>query len=113
MSTKKDELDILREEVLNQEPDPSKRTRGPEARRARMRKNEKASGKTMISIRIDDDLLNNFKTLADGRGYQSIINKALREWWVAKEIKELVAQELHELSDKVCSKVEEKLEKAS
>ncbi len=111
MSIKKGEFELLKEEVFQQEPQPSRRTKGPEGRLHRMRKGEKAksTGKTMISIRIDDELLSNFKELAQGKGYQSLINQALKEWWLAKGIKELVAQELQVLSDRVCSKVEEKL----
>lgn len=109
MSIKKDEIELLKEEVLQQKPQSSKRTKGPEERLNRMREKAKSTGKTMISIRLDDDLLSNFKELAQGKGYQSLINQALKEWWLAKGIKELVAQELQVLSDKVCSRVEEKL----
>ena len=39
------------------------------------------SGKTRITIYIDDDLLEAFRERADaaGRGYQTMINEALRE----------------------------------
>jgi uncharacterized protein (DUF4415 family) len=38
-------------------------------------------GKTRITIYIDDDVLEEFRKLADnsGTGYQTMINKALRE----------------------------------
>jgi uncharacterized protein (DUF4415 family) len=40
------------------------------------------SGKTRITIYIDDDLLGAFRERADsaGRGYQTMINDALREY---------------------------------
>lgn len=38
-------------------------------------------GKTRVSIYLDDDLLDSFRERADaaGRGYQAMINEALRE----------------------------------
>lgn len=119
MSTNKNDLERLEKEVLQQKPQPSKRTRGPEARRKRMEENERVAGvgKKMISIRIDVDLLENFKGLSEGKGYQSMINQALREWWIARDIKGLVAQELEEFSTRLRSELTEefaaKLKKAS
>lgn len=39
-------------------------------------------GKTRITIYIDDDILEEFRSRADksGRGYQTIMNQALREY---------------------------------
>jgi uncharacterized protein (DUF4415 family) len=39
-------------------------------------------GKTRITIHIDDDVLDAFRERADtaGRGYQTMINEALREY---------------------------------
>lgn len=39
-------------------------------------------GKTRITIYLDDDLLKEFRDRADssGRGYQTLINQALREY---------------------------------
>jgi len=39
------------------------------------------SGKTRVSIYLDDDLLKSLRKCADaaGRGYQTMINEALRE----------------------------------
>lgn len=41
-----------------------------------------AKGKTRITIYLDDDLLKEFRDRADssGRGYQTLINEALREY---------------------------------
>jgi uncharacterized protein (DUF4415 family) len=40
------------------------------------------TGKTRITIYIDDDVLEDFRKRADstGRGYQTMINEALREY---------------------------------
>ena len=40
----------------------------------------KSSGKTRITIYLDDDILEAFRTIGDkeGRGYQTLINEALR-----------------------------------
>ncbi len=40
------------------------------------------AGKTRITIYIDDDVLEDFRKRADsvGRGYQTMINEALREY---------------------------------
>jgi hypothetical protein len=40
-------------------------------------------GKTRITIYIDDDILEAFRDRADsaGRGYQTMINEALRDHW--------------------------------
>jgi uncharacterized protein (DUF4415 family) len=40
------------------------------------------TGKTRITIYIDDDVLEDFRRRADsvGRGYQTMINEALREY---------------------------------
>ena len=40
------------------------------------------SGKTRITIYIDDDVLQDFRSRADeeGRGYQTMMNEALREY---------------------------------
>jgi len=51
-------------------------------------KNKYTSGsKTRITIRIDDDVLGWFKEEAEGGGgsYQALINRALREYILARE----------------------------
>jgi uncharacterized protein (DUF4415 family) len=53
------------------------------------------------SLRIDDDILNDFKQLAqEERGLQELINRALREWLVARGVKELIREELQEAMNK-------------
>lgn len=41
------------------------------------------NGKTRISIFIDDDVLDAFRRQAGGRGYQTLMNEALRQAMVA------------------------------
>ena len=57
---------------MKREYDFSKGKRGPVIRQR---------GKTRITIHIDDDVLDAFRKRADvdGRGYQTMINEALRE----------------------------------
>jgi len=47
----------------------------------------KQKGKTRITIYLDDDVLDQFRTRADaaGYGYQTMINKALRTYLNKKE----------------------------
>jgi uncharacterized protein (DUF4415 family) len=58
---------------MKKEYDFSKGKRGPVIRQR---------GKTRITIHIDDDVLDAFRERADtaGRGYQTMINEALREY---------------------------------
>ena len=58
---------------MKKEYDFSKGKRGPVIRQR---------GKTRITIHIDDDVLKAFRERADtaGRGYQTMINDALREY---------------------------------
>jgi uncharacterized protein (DUF4415 family) len=58
---------------MRKEYDFSRGKRGPVIRQR---------GKTRITIHIDDDVLESFREKADaaGRGYQTMINEALREY---------------------------------
>jgi len=95
MNTKKDkEFDyktFMKEGTL----DPSEINRGPGARQKR-----REVGKTRITIRIDEEIIKKFKKIAPGgRGYQSLINIALREWLAAQGVKELVSNKISEVVD--------------
>ena len=68
--------------------------RGLQAREARRRE----ATKTRITIRLDEDVIEQFKALVpEGRGYQKLINEALREWLAAQGVKEIVRQEMSNL----------------
>ncbi|MBI1930562.1 BrnA antitoxin family protein [Candidatus Poribacteria bacterium] len=71
-------------------PPPTHIHRGMEARQKR-----REVAKTRITLRIDEEIVEQFKQLApEGRGYQSLINQALREWLSAQGVKELLQEEL-------------------
>ena len=92
MSTKRieDELDELYRDAHSRGPDKTRLRRSVDSRRERME-----AAKQRITIRLDEDLVQEFKRLsAGGRGYQKLINRALREWLVAKSVKELIREEL-------------------
>jgi len=61
--------------------------------------------KQRITIRIDEEILDEFRQLAPGgRGYQRLINHALREWLAARGVKELVRDELRDVLEDVVAK---------
>ena len=58
----------------------------------------KSKGKTRITMYLDDDVIEAFRTKGDatGRGYQSLINDSLREY-IAKESKPVDATTLRHI----------------
>lgn len=63
--------------------------------------------KTRMTIRLDAEIIEEFKKMApEGRGYQSLINQALREWLMAREVKEMVREELAVLIAQAVSSIE-------
>lgn len=102
MSTSNDEEMDYQQYMRENAPNPALQHRGLAARQAR-----REASKTRITIRIDDDILEEFKRMApEGRGYQGLMNLALREWLTAKEVRELVRSELAELVNKAVSSIE-------
>jgi len=94
MKTNSDELE-LEERLLQQGPAPLWPHRN-RAERETIRGEvvREMAGKTAITIRLDDDVLEAFRMQAGDRGYQTLINRALREWLTAQSVKELVREEL-------------------
>ncbi len=85
-------------------PDAAVIRRGTKARRMR-----REASKQRITIRIDEDLLEEFKTMVpEGRGYQSLINQALREWLVVGGVKGLLRDELTKAFQQVVGSVSAK-----
>jgi len=83
--------------VQHTTPDPGQLQRGTKARHRR-----RDMAKSKITIRIDTDVLEQFKQMVpDGQGYQRLINHALREWLVAQGIKDLVREELKAMTAQV------------
>jgi uncharacterized protein (DUF4415 family) len=76
--------------------------RGPDARQKR-----REVAKTRITIRIDAELIEQFKEMApEGRGYQSLINQALREWLTAQGVKALLQEELPGILSQAVSSIQ-------
>jgi len=64
----------------------------------------KARGKTRITIHLDDDVIDAFRVRAEeaGRGYQTLINDALRQYISgaskpvdSKTLRRILREELH------------------
>jgi len=76
-------------------PHPERLKNSQQARQARR---AAASAKQRITIRLDEDILAEFRALATEDGnYQTLINLALRQWLEAQGLKELLRQDLPEL----------------
>jgi len=74
-------------------PEEEKITRGLEARRKRYE-----AAKAKFVIRIDEDLEARLRRLAPAeQDYEKIVNRALREWLAAQDVKELVRGELRQM----------------
>jgi hypothetical protein len=79
--------------VRENPPDPAKIQRGLEAREQRRKA---ATPKTVVGI--EDDIIAEFKQLVpQEQEYRRLINQALREWLIAKDVKELVRTELQKV----------------
>lgn len=105
MSTTKGKEPDYEKHMKERAPNRTKRT-GMEEREARRRR---SVGKERITIRLDEDVLEEFKRLVpEGRGYQNLINQALREWLSARGVKELLREELPDLLLKSIAKAEGK-----
>lgn len=89
-------------------PGASSLTKGPEARRARLKSNAqtKAGTKERINIRLDEDVISAFKELAADGGYQTLINQALRDWLAVRSVAELMRQELPALVGEAMTKIQ-------
>ena len=104
MSTKT-EKDIDYQEYMRSN-DPKPEYDGLERRHG-----QRENGKQRITIRIDEEVLASFRKLVpEGRGYQKLINQALREWLAASEVKELVREELSSLVDRAVFSIESAVE---
>ncbi len=78
-------------------PELEQRQPGIEARQKR-----REMAKSKITIRIDSDILDQFKEMVpDGQGYQRLMNQALREWLEAQGIKALIQKGLSGMMAKV------------
>ena len=90
------------ERLKNSKPSDFGRKYTQEERKARRQQ------KSRITIRIDEDILDEFKSIAsDGKGYQSLINQALREWLIARDVRSLLKEEIAELLQETRSELRE------
>lgn len=104
MSIKKGKDFDYQEHMRKNPPNPDKLT-GYKERQERHR----TIMKKKLSIRLDTDVVERFKELSgEGSGYQSLINKALREWLDAQSVHELLKEKLPELMKEAVKVMEQK-----
>ena len=111
MSSNKHAKQIEEAERWATEQKPGKNTkRGSQHLKARIEEARKmAKKKKMISVRIDEDVLDTLKSLAGEDGsYQSLLNRALIEWCEAQHTAGLLQEQLERL-EKLASQVERAL----
>ena len=60
----------------------------------REQRRKMSASKMKITIRLDSEVLEQFKELANGKDYQNLINQALKEWLSVQGVKELLREEL-------------------
>ena len=78
------------------------------------RQKRREAAKARITIRLDEDVIEQFKSLtAEGRGYQKLINEALREWLAAQNVKDMVRQEMTNLVAQAVLSIQSAIENAS
>ena len=98
MSTIKDDFDY-KTFVKQNPPDTTGIQRGKDSRRQRLE-----AAIMRDTIRIDEDIIGQFQQLVPkGQGYERLINQALREWLSARDVKELVREELPHLIQQALS----------
>lgn len=108
MSTIKDKDETFDYQAYTREnaPDPAKIQRGLEAREQRRKA---ATPKTVVGI--EDDIIAEFKQLVpQEQEYRQLINQALREWLIAKDVKDLVRSELQQVVRQALALIESKVE---
>ena len=92
-NTTEDEAAVYQAYFRDHDIDPTKINRDPEVRRRRM---EEAVAKRP-TVRLDEDVAKELQQLtAEGQTYGQVVNQALREWLAAKEMKELVREEIQQ-----------------
>ncbi len=91
-TTTESEFDYV-DHVRSERPDRAHMTRGPQERRMR----HAGTKKERVTIRLDSDIVESFKDLTGevrGKGYQTLVNQALREWLLARGVHELMREEI-------------------
>jgi len=91
MSTNNNKEVDYEEYLRTKKPEKKKRSGIKEREERRRLKAQKEK----ITIRLDKEVLEKFKQMTpEGKGYQNLINQALREWLSAQGVKELIREEL-------------------
>ena len=104
MNTMQDKDFDYQNHMIEHPPPADSIHRGTTARQTR----RDAVTKDRITIRIDADVIEQFKQRApDGQGYQSLINRALREWLAAQDIKQVVREEFKTMTAEVVACIQE------
>lgn len=99
MSTIKDDVFDYQAYVRENSPGATRIQRGTDARKQRFN-----AAIARLAIRIDEDILEQFRQLVpQDQGYERLINQALREWLSAKDVKELVRAELQQVIQRALS----------
>jgi uncharacterized protein (DUF4415 family) len=99
MNTIKEEEFDYQAYTRDNSPELSKIQRGTETRKQRFE-----TAKLKSIIRIDEDILEQFRQMTpQHENYEKFINQALREWLSAETMKELVREELHQMVQTVLS----------
>src|SRR5215210_7748554 len=88
-----DETQAYQTYMREHEPDLTKIRRGPELFEERRRRME--AGAKRPTVRLDEEVAKELQPLVtEGQTYNQIVNQALREWLAAREMKELVREEI-------------------
>ena len=106
MSTIKDKNFDYQNYVKKNSPVTTGVKRGTNARKQRLE-----SAIMRHAIPIDEDIIEQFQRLVpNGQRYEKLINQALREWLSARDVKELVREELQHLVHQALSSIEARAE---
>ena len=97
MTTNEDEtVERLHSDPVEPTSDRSQWKRGSVLETSRERVAKMVAIKEQVSLRLDRDLLEAYRELAQGGSYQQLIHHALRQWLEAQNVAEMVRQELHQ-----------------
>lgn len=106
MNTTKDDDFDYQSYLRENPPDSSKIHRGTDARKQRF---EAAMMK--FAVRIDENILRQFQQLVpQGQSYDRLINQALQEWLLTRDVKEVVRSELHQALQQAISSIQTRVE---
>lgn len=101
-----EELEELEERAREVPDERDSLGRGPEVLRDRLR--EASEQKEQLTIRLDADIVAQFKELAGPDGsYQTLVNRALREWLETGGLRGLLREEIEAIRDDIVRELED------